>query len=234
MISPIKIVHDPLPGAVIGFALSFPGRVLYWPTQSPGTACDRGGRRCSGGFTLLEVLIAVVVLSLALLGLAALQIHAKKAAFEAVQHSLAAAIAHQVLERMRLNPTALGAYLGTIDTATRYDGVMDCATTVCTADQIALYDRRDFQAQLGGSAESRNSQDVGGLADPRLCIAGPEGGASGSYTVTLVWRGREDLAQGGENASDPCGAGRYGENDRYRRIFRISTYICRETGGRCA
>lgn len=179
------------------------------------------------------MLIAVVVFSLALLGLAALQIHAKKAAFEAVQHSLAAAIAHQVLERMRLNPTALGAYLGTIDNDTRFDGVTDCATTVCTADQIALYDQRDFQAQLVGSAESRNSLGLGGLSDPRLCITGPGDGASGSYTVTLVWRGKEELVPGEENASDSCGAGRYGENDRYRRIFRISTYVCRQTGDRC-
>lgn len=213
---------------------SSPRRALNRARQLVGRVPVRAVRWCPEGFSLLEVLIAVVVFSLALLGLAALQIHAKKAAYAAVQHSLAATIVHQVLERMRLNPMALGAYLGTIDNDTRFDGVLDCATTVCTADQIALYDRRDFSVQLLGSAESRNSLGVGGLTEPRLCITGPEGGVSGSYTVTLVWRGKEELAQGEENASDPCGAGSYGEDDRYRRIFRISTYICRETGDRCA
>ncbi|UZR27525.1 type IV pilus modification protein PilV [Methylococcus mesophilus] len=186
-------------------------------------------RSCKG-FTLIEVLISVFVFAVALLGLAALQITARKTAFESAQRSLAAAIAQDVLERMRLNTEALASYTATINANTTFSDSLDCTGPA----NLAACDRRDFQRSLLGSTETTgtgaNTSKVGGLANPTLCVTSSNAGGSGRYTVTIVWRGRDQSLPepGSENESDTCGNGQYGTNNEYRRIFRLSTYICRE------
>lgn len=182
------------------------------------------------GLTLIEVLISVFVFAVALLGLAALQITARKTAFESNQRSLAAAIAQDVVERMRLNTQALAHYTATLDVNTTFSDSLDCTTPA----GLAACDRQDFQRSLLGATEATgtgaNTSKVGGLANPTLCVTGSNVGGSGQYTVTIVWRGREPFLPeaGSENASDTCGNGQYGAHNEYRRIFRLSTYICRE------
>lgn len=66
----------------------------------------------SRGFSLLEVLIAVLVLSIGLLGLAGLQVLSIKQNHNSYLRSQATFLAHDVIERMRANRTAAvgGAY----------------------------------------------------------------------------------------------------------------------------
>jgi type IV pilus assembly protein PilV len=193
------------------------------------TAADACCSPPSGkGFTLIEVLISVFVFAVALLGLAALQITARKTAFESAQRSLAAAIAQDVLERMRLNTEALASYTATLNANTTFSSSLDCSTPT----GLAACDRRDFQRSLVGATETTGggANTVGGLAAPTLCVISSNAGGSGQYTVTIVWRGRDQSLPepGSDNASDTCGSGQYGTNNEYRRIFRLSTYICRE------
>jgi len=64
------------------------------------------------GFTLIEILVTVVVLSIGLLGLAGLQAVALKFNSTAYQRSQATSLAYDITERMRANATAAraGAY----------------------------------------------------------------------------------------------------------------------------
>lgn len=57
-------------------------------------------RQASGGFTLVEALIALLVLSLGLLGVAAMQLKAMQSAHVAYQRSLATVIAADANERL--------------------------------------------------------------------------------------------------------------------------------------
>lgn len=68
------------------------------------------GRRVSPGFTLLEVLIAMLVLSFGLLGLAALQAYSVKANQSANFRSQATALANMMLDNIRANRANLGQY----------------------------------------------------------------------------------------------------------------------------
>lgn len=71
------------------------------------------------GFSLLEVLVAVVVLSIGLLGLAALQLKGLQAAHSGYQRSLASVIANDAVERLWVSiPSGLptGTTLTTIQT----------------------------------------------------------------------------------------------------------------------
>lgn len=66
------------------------------------------GRRC-GGFTLFEVMIALLVLSIGLLGLAALQTVALRTGQAADMRTRATHAAVDMLERMRANPAGVAA-----------------------------------------------------------------------------------------------------------------------------
>lgn len=60
-----------------------------------------GKKQC--GFTLLEVLVTIVVLSLGLLGYAGLQMASLKNSASAYQRSQATILAYDIIDRMRVN-----------------------------------------------------------------------------------------------------------------------------------
>ena len=59
--------------------------------------------RHTRGFSLLEVMIAAVVLSFGLLGLVAMQVTAKFSSYEARQRTIANWLANDLVERARIN-----------------------------------------------------------------------------------------------------------------------------------
>jgi len=79
-------------------------------------SCDPLSRRCVGrrrkgpagqrGFTLMEVLIAVLVLAVGLLGLAALQLAGMKSNHSAYLRSQATIAVYDLLDRVRADPAA--------------------------------------------------------------------------------------------------------------------------------
>jgi type IV pilus assembly protein PilV len=64
------------------------------------------GRRC-GGLTLIEVLVTLVVISVGLLGVAALQIRTLRHNYDALMRSHASALADDIADRMRANSAAV-------------------------------------------------------------------------------------------------------------------------------
>lgn len=93
------------------------------------------------GFTLLEVLVALLVLSIGLLGLAALQTLGLKFNQQSYQRTQAIFQAYDIIDRIRANTTgkAAGNYdsvaAGSVPAIT-----VDCETTSCTTAQLATYD----------------------------------------------------------------------------------------------
>src|SRR3569833_1196581 len=61
------------------------------------------------GFTLVEALVALVVLSIGLLGVAALQFASLKAKHDSATRTQAVYLADAIIDRMRTNPTAVSA-----------------------------------------------------------------------------------------------------------------------------
>ena len=66
------------------------------------TVCSQSAR----GFTLVEVLVALVVLSVGLLGIAGLQLTSLKANHGSATRTQAVYLAYDIIDRMRANPTA--------------------------------------------------------------------------------------------------------------------------------
>jgi type IV pilus assembly protein PilV len=185
-------------------------------------------KQAQSGFSLLEMLVALVVFSIGMLAVAGLQTVSKQANYEALQRTTAAQIANGLLEDIRTNGDALDVYrtapeigngsLGGEPAPNCRDGA------ACTPAQKAAHDLWFWEQALDGTMETSGGAGTGGLVLPTMCIDGPAVGGAGIYTVTIVWRGTASINNGNNN---PCGVagGNYGGNLEFRRIIEIPTYI---------
>ncbi len=92
----------------------------------------------ANGFTLLEVLIALVIFSFGLLALAALMAKGLQYNTSALHRSYASAQAYDIADRMRAN--RLGITAGNYDSISGIGSDPGCIATGCTPAQMAQYD----------------------------------------------------------------------------------------------
>ena len=92
----------------------------------------------ANGFTLLEVLIALVIFSFGLLALAALMAKGLQYNTSALHRSYASAQAYDIADRMRAN--RLGITAGNYDSISGVGSDPGCIATGCTPVQMAQYD----------------------------------------------------------------------------------------------
>lgn len=107
------------------------------------------------GFSLLEILIAVLVLSIGVLGLAGLQFFGLKEGQTSYQRSQAVIFAYEMSDRIRANRTAAagGSYALASGASLSAPG-NDCSTGSCTAAQMAAYDIYNWYARVQASLPS--------------------------------------------------------------------------------
>jgi type IV pilus assembly protein PilV len=178
----------------------------------------------------MEVLVSIFVLSVGILGVAGLQITAKRSNFEATQRATASALAQDIVERMRSNAQQLGSYTNA-GVGRTITGTSMAATTCaanCAPAVLAQYDLYELEQAANGITEQVAGNNVGGLTLPTTCITGPDGGP-GIYSVAIAWRGMTKLSN---PATDACGSGsgKYDtvgavEVDVYRRVLLMQVYI---------
>ncbi len=134
--------------------------------------------RTARGFSLIEVLIAVLVLSIGLLGLAGMQAASLRFNHNAYMRSQATFLAHDVIERMRANRTQAlaGAY------AIGFGGAP-------TAGTVAGDDLTQWKARLAGELPQ---------GDGSVAVS-----AAGIATVEVRW----DDARGDVGGENPDGGG---------------------------
>ena len=107
-------------------------------------------RHRSRGFTLLEVLVAVVIVSLGMFGVAALLVTVHKADTSSYIQQQAVQTAYDMLDRMRANLQGAqagyysGTYTGTPATLPACQG----SGNVCTAQQMATFDTSQWTSSL--------------------------------------------------------------------------------------
>ncbi len=148
------------------------------------------------GVTLLESMIALLIISIGLLGIAALQINAMKQNSSAYWHTQAVLSAHNMADRIRANKIELDDY-DNIDTSGNYD--QDCINAACTSAEMVNADATDWKALVenlpsgkGIIRSPENDQldiivmwdDEGTGALGENCGADPEVDLS-CYTITM-------------------------------------------------
>ena len=116
------------------------------------------------GVGLIEVLVALLLIAIGILGFAALQLRAMDASNEAAERTFAINIARDLAERIRVNRNGLLDY----KTAAT---VTDCAVNLCTTKQMAEYDYKqvsDKAINLGMQLDVLDCK--GSVALERKCI----------------------------------------------------------------
>lgn len=134
-------------------------------------------QRRQAGFTMVESLVALVVLSIGMLGIAALYLDSLRAGRTAIYRTQAVNLAADLADRVRANRVAVGGY--NIDVGE--DGALEpsCYTTAgCTAGELAGTDLAAWKAQLA-------QQLPGG--DGSIAVVAGAGGEPSRYVVTVTW-----------------------------------------------
>lgn len=176
------------------------------------------------GASLIEILVALMVVSIGLLGVARLEIFSAQANIEAIQRTTASMIAHDFMEKMRANPGTLASYVG-ISAGDGNTSVPSnaCNSANCNAADIAAWDIYNFDQSLAGANEQAGANNTGGLDSPRACVNGPAGGP-GVYSVHIAWRGLQPQPN---PVTTQCGEGLglYGPQEEYRRVLTMTIFI---------
>jgi type IV pilus assembly protein PilV len=148
----------------------------------------------AAGFTLLEVLVAVVVLSVGLLGLASLQVNGLRFNHSAYMRTQATLLAEELADRMRANRPGFN--------ANDYDNpaavlVAACRTPAgCTPAQLAQNDVAEWQQALnallpgGQGVVCRDAVPIEAASTP----AAPSCGGGATYAIKIWWDDNRDGA----------------------------------------
>ncbi len=135
------------------------------------------------GFSLIELLVAVVIFSVGMLAVAGLQTVSKRANFEGLQRATATQIANGLLEDMRTNGGAMATYLAAAELGGSVLGSEPAPTckgvSVCNSVQKAAHDLWFWESVLDGDQVVNVNGSVGGIVSPTICINGPAGGSAG-------------------------------------------------------
>jgi len=155
-----------------------------------GRAAASAAGRSAHGFTLVEALVALVVLSVGLLGFGHLTLSALRESSLALGRTRAVYLLSDMLERIRANPDAEDAY----DCASYVGGPKErgCAPSgaparLCTARELAEDDLARWQAL---------ARDALPLAGPGICdanvayLAATSDDAPARYRIELSWTER--------------------------------------------
>jgi type IV pilus assembly protein PilV len=139
-----------------------------------------------GGFTLVEVLIALIILSVGMLGIAGLYVHSMQAGRTSLFRHHAVTLAGDVADRIRANPRGGVAYAsGGADNYCVAGGV-NCSPTEMAANDIFLWDQQAADTLPNGTVAVAFAGGVAGMPPTyNITIAWDEPEGNLSYSITI-------------------------------------------------
>lgn len=187
---------------------------------SPVAAGPRG--RASAGFTLLEVLVVLLIMSIGMLGIAGLQATTSRYKINSWAKASTSVLFSDFADRVRANPEESGlsyfdtgsaasvsAYALADNWSTQSAATLtvstDCSTTTCTTAQRAVYDMTVWRQQI------RRQLPQGGAI-----VSGNRGSG---MNVTLMWFDKQFLTSGNSlDTSRSCETVKGGVGSTYTAV----------------
>lgn len=137
----------------------------------------------TGGFTLIEILVTLLILSIGLLGVASMQVQGMRNNQSAYLKSQASILAYDMADRMRSNEArALAGDYAPFDTKGNVPNSPNCSSTVagCNAANIVTSDLAEWSALIDGTVSG-----IAMLPDAQGTIS-VDGG--NEFTITISWQ----------------------------------------------
>lgn len=133
------------------------------------------------GFTLLEALLTLFVLSVGVLGAAGLQMQGMRSSNMSLQRTIVVMKTQEIIERMRVNKDGVrnGDYTGIAQ-----DNGCNSGST-CSTSQLAAHDLFTWQTELAQMLPSVNSSTI-------VIVPGANANLPSMVTVTTTWTDRTD------------------------------------------
>jgi type IV pilus assembly protein PilV len=202
---------------------------------NPGTS--------QGGFSMMEVLITMLIVSVGLLGVSRLLARAHLAEMESYQRVQALILLTDIVDRLKINTASVSCFAfttGTIATTTPEVGTpyigatgpdsmvlpTSCVASVAAYNTQAIETITALDSLLKGAAEtSAGGVQAGAMIGARGCISynssselldslGLAISGTGEYTVTVAWQGLSDTFA----PTIDCGNDLYGNESRRRVV----------------
>ncbi len=150
---------------------------------------------------MIEVLIAMLILTVGLLGLVGMQAVSQNAELESYQRAQAMVLMNDIIDRISANQKAATCYAITTDSTNGVPyigssgaGQYNTAGFTCpalatnpNAVTVAQNDVLLIEQQLQGVAEVTAGNRIGAMIGARACIGFDA--ASQSYTIAIAWQG---------------------------------------------
>jgi len=141
----------------------------------------------SAGFSLIEVLVALVVLSIGLIGVAALFVNSLQYSGTAILRTRAVSYAEDMADRIRVNSVAGASYV-VADTGLGTDGscneTHDTAASACNSAALAAHDIYTWKQALASTSV--------GLPGGKASIAQDTTTSPPTYTIVVTWTERDE------------------------------------------
>jgi type IV pilus assembly protein PilV len=139
--------------------------------------------RLPRGFSMLEVLVTLLIVTIWLLSTAGLQASSAKLTKVAQHRTAAVLLASEMAERMEANKpaAAAGSYAYACDPCAGVATSSACVGSACTTDALATFDLAEWGARVGAVLPASSATIVWNMD-----IVPP------AYTITLNWAHRRD------------------------------------------
>lgn len=137
------------------------------------------------GFSLIEVLIALIIMSVGMLGIAGLYVQSMQAGRTSVFRHNAVTLAGDVADRIRANPSAGATYAAGVGADKNcVDGGVDCSPADMAQHDINLWEQQADRSLPNGTVQINLDDSV---APPtyEIVVIWDEPGETPSFTISI-------------------------------------------------